>query len=135
MESAAVQALRRLTATTSSSTVHTVYFKAINMYSCQYKFSHIYLLSLVFGKCVIRSPKRLLYYLNLSFYGFPAIVRSFFFILNIFIALRYTYTTPVVTGSKNQGLGEDDRTPPVGYGHLGIQMPVLLMNMQVTNSY
>jgi hypothetical protein len=42
------------------------------------------------------------------------------FILNIFIALRYTYTTPVVTGSKNQGLGEDDRTPPVGYGHLGI---------------
>ncbi len=59
----------------------------------------------------------------------------FFFILNIFIVLRYTYTTPVVTGSKNQGLGEEDRTPPVGYGHLGIQMPVLMMNMQVTNSY
>ncbi len=51
------------------------------------------------------------------------------FILNIFIALRYTYTTPVVTGSKHQGLGEDDRTPPVGYGHLGIRMPAILMKI------
>ncbi len=47
-------------------------------------------------------------------------IYTYFFILNIFIVLRYTYMTPVGTGSRNQGLGKDDLTPLAGYGHHGI---------------
>jgi hypothetical protein len=43
-----------------------------------------------------------------------------FFILNIFIALMYTYTTPVGTGSTSRGLYKDDRPPPAGCEHLGV---------------
>ncbi len=50
--------------------------------------------------------------LNFSLETLVISYNIFFFLLNIFIALMYTYKTPVVTGSKDQGLGKDDRTPP-----------------------